>query len=257
MPPNQLTTFFDSNPTASWKEFRDTSQSQSYRALKELIFTDQGQLCAYCEQSLKEEVVSKKRIEHYHSKSDKSDPNINWALDWQNVMGVCLGGSYNDSNQADSEFKKYPPPHNLSCDAYKGHLEDNNKLPNEFLNPLEIIATPTLFDFEKATGKLRVNEENCTAYQQTYNHILSVSELVNNTIIAFNLNCDRLTDARLQVFHAHQGIIKKAIKINDKKIHTKLAQHYFQKEWLSFFTTRRILLSTHAEKYLKGKEYQG
>ena len=253
-PPNQLTTFFDSNPTASWEEFYNTELD--YDELKTLIFTDQGQLCAYCEQSLKTEGASKKRIEHYHSKSDKGNPTINWALDWQNVIGVCLGGSYNDSYKDDSDFKKFPPPDNLSCDSYKGHLEIKNKLPSDFLNPLEIIASPTLFDFDKATGKLRANENNCTAYQQEHD-APSLSELVFNTITVFNLNCDRLTDARLQVFRAYQRDIAKARKRKDEQIHSKLVKQWLGEEWRCFFTTRRILLSTHAEKYLEDKEYQG
>lgn len=260
MPPNQLTIFFARNSRASWDDFRYNSK-QDFYALRDLIFADQGQLCAYCEKSLKNNALRKKRIEHFHSKSDKSDPNVNWALDWSNVIGVCLGGSYNDKNQLDSEFRKYPPPHNLSCDAFKGHFEEKNKYLRQCegytLNPLDMIASPTLFGFEKATGKLTVNEKGCTLYQPKYNNFSSVAELVNNTILVFNLNCDRLIAERLQIFYEYQRQIKSARRRNDKQIHSKLVQQWFGEQWPSFFTTRRILLATHVEKFLANKAYDG
>jgi len=253
VPPNDLTQFFNLNPSASWKSFRDSNNSHDYTAVKQLIFTDQGELCAYCEISLRKIPLHKKSIEHYHSKSDKSNPNLNWALDWNNVIGVCFGGS--DSKE------KYPLPSNLSCDSYKAHLESINKLPKQcegyVLNPLDLIATPCLFDFDKATGKLKVNDEACLVYIPQNNNYETVVELVGKTIDIFNLNCDRLIQERRLIFHDYQRKIKAAKKANNIQIHDQLADYWFSNKWPSFFSIRRILLARPAEQYLNNSQYDG
>lgn len=253
IPPNALTQFLSLNPNDSWKNFRDFNNSNDYNFIKQLIFTDQGELCAYCEKSLKNNYPHKKRIEHYHSKSDKSIPNINWALDWNNVIGVCFGGS--DTKDI------HPLPNNLSCDAHKAHLEEIGGLSKQSigqtLNPLDMIANPALFNFDKATGKLEVNPSACNQYIPKNNAFNTPAELVSNTIKVFNLNCDRLIENRLQVFHDHQRKIKSARQKNNTQIHSQLAKAWFNEKWPSFFTTRRILLGRHAEEHLNTLQYNG
>lgn len=253
VPPNVLTQFSNLNPNASWENFRNFNNGHDYTAVKGLIFSDQGELCAYCETTLKETSIHKKRIEHYHSKSDKSDRNLNWALDWNNVIGVCLGGS--DSGDS------HPLPSNLSCDSHKGHLENTNKLPKQcegyVLNPLDLVATPCLFDFDKATGKLKVNDEACLVYIPRNNNYETVAELVGKTIDIFNLNCDRLIQERLLVFYDYQRKIKAARKSNNTQIHNQLASLWFSIKWPSFFSTRRVLLGRYSEQHLKNSEYNG
>jgi len=253
VPPNELTQFFNLNPNASWKSFRDSNNSHNYTAVKRLIFTDQGELCAYCERSLKKMLLHKKSIEHYHSKSDKSNPNLNWALDWNNVIGVCFGGT--DSKESHSL------PDNLSCDSHKAYLEDKKDLSKQcegnVLDPLDMVATPALFVFEKATGKLLVNLDACTQYSPRHNNFSTVAELVTNTIKVFNLNCDRLVEDRLKVFYSYLQRIKSARKNNDTEIHSKLASTWFRERWPSFFTTRRLLLERNAELYLSTVQYNG
>jgi hypothetical protein len=48
--------------------------------------------------------------------------NKNWALDWNNIFGVCIGGD-------DSDKKLHPLPENLSCDSHKNHLVNKKQLP--------------------------------------------------------------------------------------------------------------------------------
>lgn len=253
VPPNKLTQYANLNPSASWDNFRDSNNSSDYSTVKQLIFTDQGELCAYCENSLKETPQYKKSIEHYHSKSDKSNPELNWALNWNNVIGVCFGGS-------DSKGK-YPLPSNLSCDSHKAHLENIKKLSKQcegyILNPLDIIATPCLFDFDKSTGKLKANNEACLVYIPQYNNYETVAELVSETIDIFNLNCDRLIQERLLIFYDFQQKIKAARKINNTKIHKQLTSYWFSNKWPSFFSTRRILLDNYSEQYLEHSQYSG
>ena len=241
------------NPHNSWENFRHHNSGQDYNSIKDLIFTDQGEICAYCEKSLKNNYPHKQRIEHYHSKSDKSILNINWALNWNNVIGVCLGGE--DTKNTHSL------PGNLSCDAHKAHLENKKILSKQceghILDPLDMFATPALFNFNKATGELEANTDACNQYIPKDNTFNTSAELVSNTIKVFNLNCDRLIENRLQVFHDHQRKIKSARQKHNTQIHNQLAKAWFHEKWPSFFTTRRILLGRHAEDYLNTLQYNG
>jgi len=254
VPPNTLTQFFNINPHGSWEEdFRHHNSGQDYKSIKGLIFSDQGEICAYCERSLKNNDPHKKCIEHYHSKSDKSTPNKNWGLDWQNVIGVCLGGS--DTKEI------HPLPSNLSCDRYKSHLENKKVFQKQcegyILDPLDMVATPPLFRFNKATGELEANTNACNQYVPKNNAFNTTTELVSNTIKVFNLNCDRLLADRLAIFHQYERQIKSARQKNDTQIHGKLAKAWFHEKWPSFFTTRRLLLDRHAEEHLNILQYNG
>ncbi|MEQ1528995.1 MAG: retron system putative HNH endonuclease [Methylococcales bacterium] len=216
---------------------------------KALIFNDQGGLCAFCESTIQEN--EKQRVEHFHPKSGTQ--NHNWALDWANVMGVCFGGS-------DVDKSIHPLPANLSCDAYKDHLITKKQLPCDcegyLLNPLKIPAFPCLFDFDKRTGALKAKKDY-GQLQIGENTYASVSELVEKTIETLNLNCDRLMKDRLAVLYQYNQTIKKAREHDDHDVFSKLAERWLQKKWLSFFTTRRVLLGEHAEKLLKNQKFQG
>ncbi len=210
-------------------------------------------MCAFCENEVNE--THKQRIEHFHPKSDKTNPNHNWSLDWTNVIGVCFGGSGSDIDKS-----IHPLPANLSCDAYKDHLIVKNKLPiaceGYLINPLELPAFPCLFDFNKRTGEL-IPKDNYAGIEFEDNQYGSTAELIAKTIEHLNLNCDRLNQQRLKVRDQYNQEIAKARKNNDKAIFAKLAKRWFQKQWLPFFTTRRILLGNHAEIYLTNTNYSG
>ncbi len=245
-PPNKLTEYAQQHPQDDWDVgFRTSNQGDDYKAIKELIFNDQGGLCAFCENEVND--VYKQRVEHFHPKSDKRNPNHNWGLDWMNVVGVCLGGS-------DVDKTIHPLPANLSCDAYKDHLIVKNKLPitceGYLLNPLDISAFPCLFSLNKRTGELKAKDSYGELGIEN-NRYSTIEELVEKTIEYLNLNCDRLNKQRLAVLNQYNKEIKKARIINDKDIRSKLAIRWFQQQWLPFFTTRRILLNEYAENYLQ------
>jgi uncharacterized protein (TIGR02646 family) len=249
--PNNLTEYAQQNPQANWDDFYYTNQSYDYKKLKELIFKEQGGLCAFCENEIFK--THKQRVEHFHPKSDKTNPNHNWALDWTNVIGVCLGGS-------DVDKVLHPLPANLSCDAYKDHLIKQRKLPEKcegyLFNPLNLPAFPCLFDFDKRTGELKPKDDY-SGIKFEDNYYETTAELVAKTIQHLNLNCDRLNQQRLALLRQYNQEIAKARKNNDKSIFTKLAERWFQTQWLPFFTTRRILLSHHAESYLQQQAFNG
>lgn len=244
-------------PTLIWDDFRNDSGGGPYKDLKQLIFSDQGALCAYCEVKIKPSEYDLQRIEHFHSKSDSSDIDKNWTLDWNNVIGVCLGGSGRDNNK-----KEFPLPSNLSCDAFKDHLIATGELSKScegaLLSPLfDLPASPCLFDFDRRTGELNPNAEACKAVEIANNNYDSVEELVEETINIFNLRCDRLNNQRLQVSYEYERLIKAARERKDRTIFERLAAHWFGKRWPVFFTTRRILLGKHAENYLAKIHFDG
>ncbi len=221
-----MTEYAQNYPQHHWDDFRNNNQGNNYQAVKNIIFTDQGGLCAYCENEVNE--THRQRIEHFHPKADLSNQNRNWALDWTNLIGVCLGGS-------DVDKSIHPLPANLSCDAHKDHLVGNNKLPiaceNHLLNPLNLTAFPCLFDFDKRTGELRAKADY-DKIKIVQNQFGTVTELVEKTIEILNLNCDRLNKQRLAVLNQYNKEIKKARQINDQEIHSKLATRWFQSRWL-------------------------
>lgn len=253
MPPNVLTEFSNLYSTESWEDFKHFNTGEDYKNIKRLIFADQGEVCAYCEKNLKDGYTHLRRIEHYHSKSDTSNIEKNWSLEWNNVIGVCIGGS--DTKE------KHPLPDNLSCDSHKAYLEGKNDLPipcdGYVLNPLDMIFTPALFSFDKSTGKLMVNNLACSNYVPICNNFATVDELVENTIKVFNLNCNRLTEERLVIFYTYERIIKSAREKNNTEIFNQLATRWFNDRWKGYFTTRRIILGSSAEKHLKALGYIG
>lgn len=253
-PPNTLTVFATKHPQENWETFRNHHASADYKDIKKLLLIDQGGLCAYCETRIHDLPESQQRIEHYHPKSDLSNPAKNWALDWNNLLLVCLGGS-------DFDKTRHPLPRNLSCDAHKDHLITTGKLSkaceNKCLNPLTLTTLDCLFNFDKSTGALTVNLAICHQLANADSQYQDLADLLNETIHILNLNCQRLLDDRLNILVYYNKIIAKARKNNDKKIFEKLAARWFSTQWPSFFTTRRILLGQHAERYLNKNNYGG
>jgi uncharacterized protein (TIGR02646 family) len=249
--PNNLTRYAQIHPQDNWDDFRASNQGADYQEIKALIFSDQGHICAFCENAIYD--FHQQCIEHFHQKSDNQSAHHNWALDWNNVIGVCSGGR-------DVDKSHFSLPANLSCDAYKGHLITINKLSihceGYLLNPLQLPAFPCLFDLDKRTGELKPK----TDYDHIgieNNHYDSLSEMVEKTIENLNLNCDRLNQQRLAVLKQYNQEIKKARTTNNIQIHLQLAERWFRQKWPSFFTTRRILLGDHAETYLENIQYTG
>lgn len=232
--PSKLLEFKQTSPTGSWDDFRNDNRGLSYKELREQVADDQGGLCAYCETHHRDQLHTFS-IEHFHPKSDISDPSINWALDWQNMLVVCRGGREEDKSI-------YPTPENLSCDANKDHV----KLQSAILNPLDITSAK-IFDFKKRTGELLVSK----------NIEKSLETLAEETLRVLNLNCCRLCAARLEVLKSYNQLIAKARRQNNTNIFQEITERWLSKTWLSYFTTRRCLLGGAAEKYLVNISFDG
>lgn len=253
--PNVLTHYAASHQVAEWENgFRRHNRGQSYTLIRDIVFADQGGLCAYCEAHVSSRPEHERRIEHYHDKSDRQSVRIhNWGLDWSNLLGVCVGGS------DDASKGQYKLPANLSCDSHKAHLKGEMDTAPEgrLLNPLLIPATPCLFALNKRTGELIADENHCAQVVIEDNQFGTTQELVENTIRILNLNCDRLNRQRLAVLYEYNRLIAEARHNNNQHIFSQLAQRWLHKGWVPWFSTRRILLAQHAETWLAANNYQG
>ncbi|CCN34644.1 conserved hypothetical protein [Vibrio nigripulchritudo SO65] len=242
---NELTRYATEHPNGTWNNFRNHNQGRDYKAIKSKLFSEQSELCAYCEVGLHEAGDNNRRVEHFHSKSDVTDEQHNVHLDWFNLLGVCVGGTDHVSKQA------FELPANLSCDAYKAYIEAVENITDKnwqgkVLSPLTIPQPHKLFTFNKATGQLHPNEAYCAEYSMEDNKFESTIELVCETIRVFNLNCERLNKARLKVFHSFEKRFKVARQNNDMNILKRLTLHWSQGSPLPFQTTRNIIMEDNA-----------
>jgi len=261
--PPTLVSYVQAMPKSSWEQMRDDPHfngRQAYQDCRSTCITDQKGLCAYCEIDIRDNDPLKCRVEHFHPKSDR-ETSHNWALDWENMLGVCNGGSV--EYLTDAGFYLPPRQANLSCDAHKDQVIQRGQLPNAcegwILNPLQLDASPSLFRLEMSTGKLHPNLVACNAVYFPGNQHASVQNLVQHTIAVFNLNCDRLAQERLRVirdiernkkrqreqgFDATQGL-------------SNLTRKYLQHQWPAFFTVIRWCLGQAAEQYLRSIQFAG
>jgi uncharacterized protein (TIGR02646 family) len=256
----QLTVYRTSQPTSTWDQMRADGQGRTaYEAIRVQLIAGQGGLCAFCELDIRDQDPLKCRVEHFHPKSDRSTAH-NWALDWQNMLGVCMGGS---QRYQQPPHALEPLPANLSCDAHKDQMITVNRLEEHcegwIINPAELPAYPRLFFLEMSTGRFRPDEEGCGLVILPGNRYTTTIELVQNTIDMLNLNCDRLCQARLRVVWDVERNKKKLREqgVNPQQGLRNLAERYLRQRWPGFFTSIRFCLGTAAEQYLTDIGFQG
>lgn len=274
-PPNELTTYAENYPTDRWDAFcthaaENQRPGDDYRAIKRRLIDDQGGLCGYCEQKIGDSDASLQRIEHYHPKSDRSDPTLNWALMWQNILLVCTGG--------ENEVKTRPRPEEegnrqsrseyllkyLSCDAHKNYFLGNaqptavTEALAVWISPFAMSAFPCLFCLDMRKGELLPSLDACETIDRAQSlPIGTTHRALTATVEALNLNCDRLCQDRLKVRNEYNRMVKEARTANDTTYREKIAHRWFSNRWPIFFTTRRILLGSAAEDYLRQIHFDG
>ena len=258
--PSELTKYRHSSPKSTWEQMRDDESGRNaYEAVRLQLLEGQMGLCAFCEIDIHGTEPIQCRVEHFHPKSDISTDH-NWALDWHNLMAVCMGGS---QRHQEPPYALEPLRENLSCDAHKDQMIQTGKLadPPEgwIIDPVTLPAFPCLFFLEKSTGKLLPNAERCAEINVPEINHSSVEALVQNTITMLNLNCTRLCDARKSVVWDIERQ-KKSFRLKnispDQALQT-LAERYFRRPWPRFFTTIRLCLGAAAEQYLLDTAFQG
>jgi uncharacterized protein (TIGR02646 family) len=257
--PRSLQNYRQTHGQAKWDELRDENR-QAYEDIRAQTHNDQRGLCAYCEIAIRADDPLTSRIEHFHPKSDIGS-DTNWALEWNNMLAVCWGGS--DRHGA-APYAMEPLKENLSCDAHKDRLIQQKKLDKAcegwVLDPQQIPILPSLFDISKSDGKLRASDPGCDAASPwPGNRHTSVKGLVEFTIYALNLNCARLCNARIAVISDIEHNIEKQrmAGIPAEQALDGLAERYLQKNWSSFFTTICLRLGPAADRYLERRMYRG
>ena len=121
-------------------------------------------------------------------------------------------------------------------------------------------AFPCLFKINQVTGHILANEKNCGEVSFNINNFKTTVELVENTIRVLNLNCIRLLQKRKAHIKNYNNLINIAKKNENSAIFQELCSRFLAKKddkYHSFFTTYRILLSSHAENYLQKNNFSG
>ncbi len=233
----ELESFRNNNPEATWQNYRDYNNGESYNSTRTLLFDDQEGLCAYCEASVSTQPAHEQSVEHFNSKR----AGIEYHLDWQNLLGVCTGG------RTESKLNKKQRIANLSCDAHKDRCAPSVHVWDGLvLFPVTIQHGSDLFDLDKQSGELRPSEQ-CENFNVPLNHFRSTREIVENTIEVFNLNCDRLCKARLEVFWEFERV-KKVCRL--QKDRTVLENLVLRWSGTYPFQTVRDLMLRQANKIL-------
>ncbi|MAF15693.1 MAG: TIGR02646 family protein [Marinomonas sp.] len=248
--PNLLRIYKQASPNNTWEQFK---QSKARREqVQQQVRYDQGGLCAYCEIDLLPALVNTQtegdfRIEHFHPKSDDSDPNKNWHLDWNNLLGCCHGGN----QRYVSDGARFTSPDH-SCDVPKG----NKILDNVILNPLNIPAFPRLFKCDRVSGALSVDVQNCD--------VASISTVkAQATIDELHLDSNRLRRFRNAVLddvneqmirYMRQGLsVDQALQL----LAAALLRKNGNQEWPKFFTSIRHYLGEAGELQLQAIGFSG
>lgn len=249
----------EDNSNATWEQMRNDgiqNGREVYQKTSSTLFENQGSLCAYCELKI---VPTNARVEHFHPKSDAN--GINWNLVWDNLMGVCCGGTV--SFLEEPAFKK-PPKKHMSCDSHKDQLIQKGKLSADcegwIINPYDLLAHSNFFSVRASTGELVPNKAVCVSQPilAGNQHGTNV-ELVQATISVLNLNCSRLSDARKRVVDRLNSELQEARLSGEDRTtaERRITEQHLSSRWPEFFTVYRDTLSVGFEKYLVEIGYDG
>ena len=242
--PDLLQQYREEHPQESWEHFRRRN-TLGYRQIKRCILEDQHGLCAYCEIGIKqaetEDEVDDFRVEHFYPKSATIKGRHNYHLDWNNLLGVCHGGSQRDV--PDAEWRFSTSKNDRSCDVPKGAKE----ITRSILNPLTIPGEVRLFAYVEHTGQMLVDKQTCPAKLQ---------RKARNTIRELNLNAPRLMRMRKTVIAKLSEEVELELSmganlesvLEDLAISLLLPNH--EGHCMDFFTVIRWYLGAAAEKIL-------
>ena len=240
--PPLLIAYRAGKPDFSWQKCKSNSARRD--EIQHYLRRDQGGICAYCEIDLlqRDDVAEESdfQVEHFHPKSDKTTQH-NWGLDWGNMLACCLGGKSKKVVDADN---RHTNPY-LRC----GALKEDNDWGDIILNPLQLQSSQAIFNFQRTTGEISVNEENC--------NLLGVDiGKAQATIEHLNLKCERLNRLRQErLSHANkslQAFVAKGMNVDEAR--QKLALVMMKKDangcWPKFFSALRCYLGNAAETQL-------
>ena len=244
--PSGLAEYRANTPDTSWEEFK-VNNPDAYNEVVRQLVEDQQSLCAFCELALDEDNI---QVAHYHPKSDRTG-GVNWAFVWSNLWLCCKGGT----QTWHQSLENYTPPlpQNMSCDEKKG----SRVLDGDILRPDCVPAFPRIFCYVQYPNAVDIQTDihNCEKAQMN-------TKIIDDTIGTVNLNCLRLSSARLTVLRMIEKDIETARRAGVKDLSTS----HIPAKWLSktskgryrkFFTLARWRLRDSGEQFLEGVGYEG
>ncbi|HIF9241601.1 TPA: retron system putative HNH endonuclease [Photobacterium damselae] len=252
--PNRLGVFRAANPNALWDKGKKDNEligetfrccDTRYQETQQQLRTDQGNLCAYCEQDLLSGTngsLDDCRIEHFHPKSKREEGEPNWGLDWANLLVVCCGG--NQRKVVAPEMRFDAKSENHSCDVPKA----DKILDTIIFNPLHL-PDVNIWKFYRSSGLIDVNEGVCEAQGLD-------AEMARQTIKELNLNSPRLMGARKMILEDLNNRITERVRrgLTIEQARSSLAASVLRKnragDWPSFFSAVRFYLGKQAEQVL-------
>lgn len=247
--PEELRKFTELYPDETWEHFRRGNR-RGYREVKKQLLKDQHGLCAYCEINIKfaddEGEVDDFRVEHFFPKSETDFGKHNYHLDWQNLLGVCHGGSQPNVEDAEERFSRRKI--DRSCDVPKG----GKPISERILNPLEIPSDMRIYRYAAHTGRMIVDEESCPPELQ---------RKARNTIRELNLNAPRLMRMRREAIQVLEDEIENALNSGEdmEAFLTVLAESFLlpdsEGNCQAFFSLIRWFLGPAAENVLSKYNY--
>ena len=98
--PRSLTEY-KSKPGATYDGYREKDN------VRVQLLEEQGFLCAYCMSRIS---LEKMKIEHWKAQKASDGAGTEYALDYRNMLGVCMGNAAN-------------PPAAQTCDTHRGNKE--------------------------------------------------------------------------------------------------------------------------------------
>lgn len=248
--PKKLQQFVQAFPHETWEHFRRHSRS-GYKEVKAQIFKDQKGLCAYCEINIKfaeqKDDVDDFRVEHFCPKGETLGGGKNWNLQWDNMLGVCHGGSQKYVTEADWRYSSRK--NDRSCDVPKGGRD----LARIILNPLKIPANIRLFRYVEQDGEMLVDQENCPP---------NLLEKARNTISELNLNAPRLCRLRAMVIQVLREKMESGMRqgLSLEECSGLLAKTFLERNekdcYQPFFTVIRWYLGPAAENFIAQSGYK-
>ncbi|HET8861249.1 retron system putative HNH endonuclease [Marivirga sp.] len=114
------------NEPAAWKAYRETSgvDFDAIPELKEALLSDQGYICCYCMNGIKEENM---KVEHYKPRS--TYPAL--KMEYTNLFAACKGDfctdKHCDTKKENTELSIHPADPRNNCEAIIGY-STNGKL---------------------------------------------------------------------------------------------------------------------------------
>ena len=240
-------------PDETWERFRRYS-SKGYDEIKARLLKEQHGLCAYCEITLKQTdedgTLDDFRVEHFYPKSATEEDGHNYHLDWENLLGVCHGGS--QAAVVDAEKRYSTLKTERTCDVPKSDKEISSKI----LNPLTLPMEKRIFHYS-SKGKMFVDDKFCPE---------ELRVAAESTIKELNLNSLRLQRLRREVIQRVQDELygmtcdPELTPEQLESLELELAYAWLtpnaEGNYLPFFSAIRSVLNEGAEHYLAEQDYK-